>query len=129
MKSYEECCEECQELNPFFCLGGGVVGKFAYTRETPFVQPFESIESPWADFIKSDSMETNIKKWYKLAQKYSKSQKEEAKAEEKKSNEQETQKEEEKPKEQEETPTENSAEKGKEKEEESPALLKQNIID
>jgi hypothetical protein len=81
MKSYEECCEECQELNPFFCLGGGVVGKFAYTKETPFVQPFKSIESPWADFIKSDSIETNIKKLYMLAQKYSKSQTEKEKEE------------------------------------------------
>jgi hypothetical protein len=61
-----------------------VVEKFAYTRETPYVQPFETIESPWADFIKSDSMETNIKKLYKLAQKYSKSQTEkDKKAEEK----------------------------------------------
>ncbi|GAQ92770.1 hypothetical protein KFL_011300010 [Klebsormidium nitens] len=74
MKSFEECCEECQEQNPFFRLGGNVVGKFAYTRDTPFIQPFESIESPWTDYIKSDSLETNIKKLYKLAQKYSKSQ-------------------------------------------------------
>ncbi|GAQ83076.1 hypothetical protein KFL_001340310 [Klebsormidium nitens] len=80
MKSYEECCEECQEQNPFFKLGGGVVGRFAYTRQTPFIQPFETIESPWADFIKSDSLETNIKKLYKLAQKYGKDTTEEKKA-------------------------------------------------
>jgi hypothetical protein len=77
--SKEECCVECQEQNPFFKLGGGVVGKFAYTRETPFIQPFESIESPWADFIKADSMETNIKKLLKLAQKYRKETAEEKK--------------------------------------------------
>jgi hypothetical protein len=70
--SKEECRVECQEHNPFFRLAGGVVGKFAYTRDTPFIQPFESIESPWTDFIKSDSLETNIRKLYKLAQKYRK---------------------------------------------------------
>jgi hypothetical protein len=78
--SKEECCVECQEQNPFFKLGGGVK-KFAYTRETPFIQPFETVESPWADFIKADSMETNIKKLLKLAQKYSKSQTEKEKEE------------------------------------------------
>jgi hypothetical protein len=89
--SKEECCVECQELNPFFRLSGGVIGKFAYTRETPFIQPFESIESPWADFIKADSMETNIKKLLKLAQKYRKET-----AEEKKKAEEEAKEEEEK---------------------------------
>jgi hypothetical protein len=74
-----ECCVECQKLTPFFRLGGGVVGKFAYTREMPFIQPFESIESPWAEFIKADSMETNIKKLLKLAQKYRKETAEEKK--------------------------------------------------
>ncbi|GAQ93475.1 hypothetical protein KFL_015630010, partial [Klebsormidium nitens] len=94
MKSFEECCEECQEQNPFFRLGGGVVGKFTYTRDTPFIQPFESIESPWADYIKSDSMETNIKKLFKLAQKYTKKQKEkEEKVEEEKPKEREKPKE------------------------------------
>jgi hypothetical protein len=82
MKSFEECCVECQEQNPFFKLGGGVVGKFAYSRETPFIQPFESIESPWADFIKADSMDTNIKKLLKLAQKYKKETIEEKKIQE-----------------------------------------------
>jgi hypothetical protein len=79
--SKEECCVECQEQNPFFKVGGSLVGRFAYTPETPFIQPFETIESPWADFIKSDSMETNIKKLYTLAQKYSKSQTEKEKEE------------------------------------------------
>jgi hypothetical protein len=83
MEASKECCVECQEQNPFFKLGGGVVGKFAYTRETPFIQPFESIESPWADFIKADSMETNIKKLFKLAQKYKKDQFEKKPEEEK----------------------------------------------
>jgi hypothetical protein len=120
MKSYEECCVECQEQNPFFKAGGSLVGRFAYTRDTPFIQPFESIKSPWTDYIKSDSLETNIKKLYKLAQKYAKSQKEkDKKAEEEKPKE--TPKEKEKPKEEEkpeqETSTEKSADKEKDKEE------------
>lgn len=83
MEASKECCVECQEQNPFFRLGGGIVGKFAYSRDTPFIQPFESIESPWTDYIKSDSLETNIKKLYKLAQKYTKTQTEKKPEEEK----------------------------------------------
>jgi hypothetical protein len=123
MKSYEECFVECQEQNLFFKVGGSLVGRFAYTREAPFIQPFETIESPWADFIKSDSMETNRKKLFKLAQKYSKSQKQEAKEE--KSKEQEKPKEEEKPKEQEKPDQEKSKGKSSDKEkeeEETPKL-------
>jgi hypothetical protein len=86
-----------------------VVGKFAYTRETLYVQPFETIKSLGADFIRSNSMETNIKKLFKLAQKYTKGQKQ--KALEKKPKEQEKPKEEEKPKEQEKPDQEKS--KGK----------------
>jgi hypothetical protein len=67
MKDFKDCCQECQLDNPFM-RGGSIIGKFAYTKKTPFVQPFETIDSPWADFIPS-SIGKNLKALLKLAKK------------------------------------------------------------
>jgi hypothetical protein len=75
MKDLKDCCQECQLENPFMKVGGSIIGKFAYTRQIPFIQPFETIDSPWADFIPS-GIGRDLKALIKIAKNKGKTEKE-----------------------------------------------------